>query len=286
MFTRFKERREAKARERAHKSYERAFSSWNEDDEFMTACIKTAQSFAGAGNPFATDAPATVHPGERVVGFAYGVGLLEPKRLPGHWQGGYSGFSFRIAKGVRYNIGGTRGHFEQGAEVITPVDSGDALVTDRRVAFTGKLKAREWLFAKLLGLHHDPDAARTFLPVSNREAVSGISYPGDSAPEVRFRISLALALFNGRLDQFIDELVSEHEAHQSERPAAPLTLVEKPASTEPVVTEPAVTAPAVTEAVHAAAGWYADPSGKHAWRYYDGAKWTSAVSDGGSLSSD
>ena len=29
-------------------------------------------------------------------------------------MGGYSGFSFRIAKGVRYHIGGTRGHYEPG----------------------------------------------------------------------------------------------------------------------------------------------------------------------------
>jgi hypothetical protein len=291
MFTRFKERREAKGRERLHDKYERVFSSWNEDDEFMTTCIKTAQSFAGDGDPCAADAPATVHPGERVVGVVQGVGLVEPKRLPGHWQGGYSGFSFRIAKGVRHNVGGTRGHFEQGAEVISPVDVGNVLVTDKRVVFTGERKAREWQFAKLLGLHHDPDAPRTFLPVSNREAVSGIAYPGSGAPDLRFRISLAIALFNGRLDEFIDELTREHEAHQSERPTEPVALVDKPVATAPAgserpANEQSAGAPAVTATTRAGAGWYADPSGKHAWRYYDGATWTSTVSDGGSVSSD
>jgi hypothetical protein len=35
-----------------------------------------------------------------------------------------------------------------------------------------------------------------------------------------------------------------------------------------------------------AAGWLADPSGRHDLRYWDGSTWTATVSDGGQTSTD
>ena len=34
------------------------------------------------------------------------------------------------------------------------------------------------------------------------------------------------------------------------------------------------------------AQWYADPTGRHAHRYWDGAQWTPHVADGGQTASD
>lgn len=34
------------------------------------------------------------------------------------------------------------------------------------------------------------------------------------------------------------------------------------------------------------AGWYVDPTGNHSYRYWDGARWTERVSDGGSTGVD
>lgn len=34
------------------------------------------------------------------------------------------------------------------------------------------------------------------------------------------------------------------------------------------------------------AGWYVDPTGVHAYRYWDGSRWTNRVSDGGSTGVD
>src|SRR5215472_12322174 len=34
------------------------------------------------------------------------------------------------------------------------------------------------------------------------------------------------------------------------------------------------------------AGWYADPAGRHEYRYWDGASWTSGVADGGITAND
>jgi hypothetical protein len=36
----------------------------------------------------------------------------------------------------------------------------------------------------------------------------------------------------------------------------------------------------------AAAAWYADPSGRHQYRYWDGATWTPSVADDGQASVD
>jgi hypothetical protein len=49
---------------------------------------------------------------------------------------------------------------------------------------------------------------------------------------------------------------------------------------------------AITEAAglgsvpQAAAGWFADPAGRHELRFWDGASWTEHVSDGGAVGSD
>ncbi len=40
------------------------------------------------------------------------------------------------------------------------------------------------------------------------------------------------------------------------------------------------------EAPQEAANWYPDPSGRHAYRYWDGASWTSHVADNGQASLD
>jgi hypothetical protein len=56
---------------------------------------------------------------ERAFFTLTGAGLVAPRRGQGHWQGGYSGFSFRVAKGVRYHVGGTRGTYVQDQEAPT-----------------------------------------------------------------------------------------------------------------------------------------------------------------------
>lgn len=33
-------------------------------------------------------------------------------------------------------------------------------------------------------------------------------------------------------------------------------------------------------------GWYADPTGRHTYRYWDGSRWSSQVSDGGTAGAD
>jgi hypothetical protein len=144
--------------------------------------------------------------------------LLEPRRQPGHYTGGYSGFSFKITTGVRYHVGGTRGTYQPGPEVATVIDSGTITITNQRVVFRGTKQTREWAFAKLLGWSHDDPHPITYLQVSNRQKTSGFGYQADHAPLVRFRLAWAMALFSDQVDHLRLSLEDELKAHQTSRP--------------------------------------------------------------------
>src|SRR5206468_2018049 len=68
------------------------------------------------------------------------------------WQGGSSGVSFRITKGVRYRVGQTQGHMQQVGTKVIVSDSGVLSVTSTRVVFSGKTSTREIPYAKLFNL--------------------------------------------------------------------------------------------------------------------------------------
>src|SRR5207245_3262752 len=71
-----------------------------------------------------------VRPGEEVLLVAYASMLKEVADRA--WQGGSSGFSFRIAKGVRYRTGGTRGHMQQVGRKLVVTGAGWLSVTASR----------------------------------------------------------------------------------------------------------------------------------------------------------
>ncbi|CAN0263053.1 unnamed protein product, partial [Phaeothamnion confervicola] len=104
---------------------------------------------------------------EVAYGSIQGAALIEPRRTPGQWTGGSKGVSFRIAKGVTYRVGNTRGTYAQGEERPTPVDTGLFVVTNQRCIFIGGKRSTEWAYAKLLGFSLDGEAVAMF-NVSNR----------------------------------------------------------------------------------------------------------------------
>lgn len=82
--------------------------------------------------------------------------LLEERVINRRYEGGSSGFSFRIAKGVSYRIGGHRGRIitETG---IVPVSRGELVLTNRRIVFKGDRKsfATEWAKVIDITLYRD-----------------------------------------------------------------------------------------------------------------------------------
>jgi hypothetical protein len=68
------------------------------------------------------------------------------------WQGGSSGFSFRVAKGVRFRTGNTRGHMLQVGTKIIEKDTGLLSVTSSRLVFSGRTTTQESLHTKIENL--------------------------------------------------------------------------------------------------------------------------------------
>ena len=68
------------------------------------------------------------------------------------WQAGSSGFSFRIAKGVRYRTGNTRGHMQQVGTKIIEQDTGFLSVTSSRLVFSGRTTTQESPYTKIENL--------------------------------------------------------------------------------------------------------------------------------------
>jgi hypothetical protein len=147
-----------------------------------------------------------------------GAFLIEPRRQPGQYRGGYSGFSFKIADGVRYHVGGSRGTYVPGPEVASVIDRGTVTMTSQRVVFRGPKQTREWAFPKLLGWTRDSEQPLTYLQVSNRQKTTGFGYAPNDAPIVRFRLAWAMALFSDQVDDLARTVEQEWQEHQKSRP--------------------------------------------------------------------
>lgn len=80
------------------------------------------------------------------------VELIEEKVLYRRYEGGSSGVSFRVMKGVRYHVGGFKGHMVSDVGKVT-VDRGDLIITNKRVIFRGNEKSFTNSLVKFLDIH-------------------------------------------------------------------------------------------------------------------------------------
>lgn len=220
---RHRRRAAAQAAQRAAEARRVADATWQSERAQLVDMIRDAEHFNGVTHAEEPDLTVQLTKDERVLGVLQGCALVEPRRAPGHYAGGYQGFSFKIAKGVRYHVGGSRGTFVPGDEQPTVIDQGVITITTRRVIFQGAKQAREWSFARLLGIQHDPARPWTAISVSNRQRVSGFLYDHDHTEDIRFRLALALAIFNDDRAALVADLkrqLAEHDAEHASGPAA------------------------------------------------------------------
>ena len=92
-----------------------------------------------------------LHKGERAI-WAEPASLIEECTVSRQWQGQSQGFSFRIAKGLTYRVGGTRGH-SVAVKANVPTSDGTLLVTDQRIIFSGDAKSFSVTLEKMLNFH-------------------------------------------------------------------------------------------------------------------------------------
>lgn len=172
---------------------------------------------------------------------------------------------------MRYRVGATRGHFVQGEERPTPIDTGVVVITNQRAVFMGSKQTREWLWAKLIGVIHSSDAPWTAISVSNREKTSGFLYDDEHSDDIRFRLDLAISRALGTTDELVAQIEGELAAlpapEPTQAPAAPGTTTLPPPASK-------------------AAAWQTDPRHRHQLRYWDGGRWTEYAADNGQQVTD
>ena len=84
-----------------------------------------------------------------VAHFSYFADLIEERAVRRRYQGGSAGVSFRVAKGVSFRVGQSRGTYHSDREPVA-VSSGKLIVTNKRIIFDGDKKGFNITIGQLL----------------------------------------------------------------------------------------------------------------------------------------
>jgi hypothetical protein len=222
--------------EKAMATHEQAIAGWDAESEHVDELLYMATHLdevyeASAEAGFSI----RLNKGEHVLmGLRGGSGLVEPRASGGSYQGGSTGVSFRVMKGVSYRVGNHRGTYVPGPEVQKIIDSGgDTYVTTQRVLYSSPNRNRDWQHAKTVDLFHSdtvaPGWGATYISVSNRQKTSGFIYPLENARQMRDRLVLAYAIFDGTIEDLATglkaqsvEIEGNKAAWEVQKPVAPL----------------------------------------------------------------
>jgi hypothetical protein len=129
---------------------------------------------------------------DEVVHWVQPAQLWESKVVGRRYEGGSSGVSFRIAKGITIRTGGTRGRsVSESADQI--VSEGNFIVTNKRLVFQGDRKSFETKYEKLLDITNHLDGIR--FSESNRQKPRQIQY---TEPNGDIIVEILSQIFSGR----------------------------------------------------------------------------------------
>jgi hypothetical protein len=157
--------------------------------------------------------------GEHVIAVVSEVGLIESRRGPTEFKGGSTGVSFRLTKRVSVRKSGMRGTATPGEETPTIIDEGKFIISDTRAIFVGNKQSREFEWDNLLSYDMQivgKKNAILYLPVSNRQKVSGIASDLVSIEQVCQRVAFGVAVATGRKSEFVEMLRKELSAAEAE----------------------------------------------------------------------
>ena len=138
--------------------------------------------------------------GEVVVHRLASVGLVEFRSNGSSYSGGSQGVSIRVMKGLSYRVGANRGTITKNPETLQLIDEGSATFTNKRVVFAGANQSREWDFEKFLGANVTANGITAYMPVSNRQKTSGLTWTDHSDLPPGFALAVANDYFEGGLE--------------------------------------------------------------------------------------
>ncbi|MFG3603612.1 hypothetical protein [Micromonospora chersina] len=104
------------------------------------------------------------------------------------------------------------------------VDVGVVVVTNHRVAFSGRVSRREWTFAEVMGPAHHPNVPLTLLHTTDRGRLCGLLVPPSAAVNFRFYLTLAFASSTGERAAVAAQVDALLAAHHTARPLPPLPV--------------------------------------------------------------
>lgn len=160
----------------------------------------------------ASDCPIMLQPGEEALLVLHGASLVETRRTPVTYRGGGIGASTSLGGGLRMGIYNHQSIPSGGEEQQTVVDRGLFVVTNVRGVFAGTKQVREFDWSKLLSIQFGALSRKAlviYLPVSNRQKVSGIGGDWDTMAEIPVYIQLAVGLATEGEQQLLTRLRSE-----------------------------------------------------------------------------
>ena len=208
----------------------------------------------------------------------------EESRLPGKWRRGERIF-YTVAN---CELIEPRSH--QGIELPTVIDRGSLVITSQRVFFTGASTNKEWLYAKLVW--HRATSNETTIGVTNRKRDAGFRYASSHGDDVAYYLGLAISRFRDDASRFTAALEGELRSHLTCEPTPPeqpeiLDAVNPyaPGETKRPV-GPVRAEQREGSGSGADACWARDPSGRYAFRWWDGTSWTSHVVDADGVMTD
>ena len=156
---------------------------------------------------------------EHVIAVVSEVGLIESRRGPTEFKGGSTGVSFRLTKRVSVRKSGMRGQATPGEETPTVIDQGKFVISDQRAIFVGNKQSREFEWDNLLSYDMQmlgKKNAILYLPVSNRQKVSGIASDLAAIEQVHQRVAFGVSVATGRKEEFINMLKAELSETEAE----------------------------------------------------------------------
>lgn len=174
--------------ERRRRAYTLQDEAWRQRNDELTRLRIEAAGFLGYLQP-RTGLPVDLDDDEVVYRVMPAAELVEVKarHVPGLPTPGLAVYPVTIDAPGRALPRGLR-----------VVDAGMAVVTNHRVAFSGRQRPREWTYEDMMGPAHHPDVPLTLLHTTDGGHLAGLLVPAPATVNFRFYLTLAFAVAIGK----------------------------------------------------------------------------------------